>query len=91
MELSLLSSPLRTAAAQRKLPLIIASLLVLAGCQTQAVIPAQPPATDDIQQQKMNSFARQFSGVLVRNAFAANAVPRDAGRAVRARGRAGDC
>ncbi|QLL16057.1 hypothetical protein [Pseudomonas chlororaphis] len=67
-----MSSPLRTAAARRKLPLIIAGLLALAGCQTQAVTPAQPLAADDIQQQKMNSFARQFSGVLVRNAFAAN-------------------
>ncbi|OLF53289.1 hypothetical protein [Pseudomonas chlororaphis] len=74
MELSLSSSPSRLIAAWPALPLILASLLSLAGCQTpKSVAPAPAPKAEETStQQRAQAFGRQFSAVLVRNAVAAN-------------------
>ncbi len=73
MELSPLSSPSRLIAPRPTLPLILASLLSLAGCQTpKSAAPAPQAAAEASLQQNAQAFSDQFRALMVRNAFAAN-------------------
>ncbi|WIE48320.1 hypothetical protein [Pseudomonas sp. GM17] len=73
MELSLSSSPSRVIASRLALPLILASLLSLAGCQTpKSTAPALQTTAEASLQQNARAFSDQFRALMVRNAFAAN-------------------